>query len=546
MSFSRRPRTIGILLAAMTLAALPGSSAAATGLCTGPPALVSKLHLEPTTENAIVLGSWFASNKQYDCAIETFHNARAADPQSAELHYLEGLAQAGSGHSEAAIQLLQEAIRLQPDALEPHLELADLYDQAGRTAETDEQWKAALAIDPKSDVALDGYSRSLLRRKDFLTVIGLLQHAPRTETLAIRLAQAYGLLNYLDDANLVLNEALKLAPESVALASAESVVLIKQKKYDEALKVLAYAHENNPDSRDADLEYLRILVLTEHRDIARPLGLKLLADTPHDPEVLYLNGVLDHAMGDDSTAKAHLEEAVGQVPDFLYSRYHLGVVLVSLHEWKEAKTNLEKAIALGDTDPKVHYELAKALHALGESEGAAHEFRQYQEQRKIQDDDVEAATHTAQADLELAAGNLQGAIAQYRQACDLAPDSAVNRFKLSAALHKAGDVEGERAQLEQAVKLDPKLAGAQQQLGLLLARMGDAPGAVEHFQMAVYAAPGWVDAWITLAAELAVEAHFTDAREAVAMALRLDPANAKAQKLSDQLARDPAAQQAPR
>jgi hypothetical protein len=55
-----------------------------------------------------------------------------------------------------------------------------------------------------------------------------------------------------------------------------------------------------------------------------------------------------------------------------------------------------------------------------------------------------------------------------------------------------------------------------------------------------------VDAWITLAAELAVEAHFTDAREAVAMALRLDPANAKAQKLSDQLARDPAAQQAPR
>ena len=146
----------------------------------------------------------------------------------------------------------------------------------------------------------------------------------------------------------------------------------------------------------------------------------------------------------------------------------------------------------------------------------------------------------------MAAGKLQEAIAKYRQACDLAPGSAIDKFKYSAALHKVGDVEGERTQLEQAVKLDPKLAGAQQQLGFLLARMGDAPGAVEHFQKAVYAAPGWVEAWIDLASELAVEAHYSDAREAAAMALRLDPGDSRAQKLSAQLARDPATQQSQR
>jgi tetratricopeptide (TPR) repeat protein len=504
--------------------------------------MVAKLKTEPTTENAIVLGSWFAANKQYECAVDTFRDAEKTDPQSAELHYLEGLALVGAGQPAAAIPPLQDAIRLKPDAIDPHLLLADLYDKSGQKAETDEQWKAALAIDPTSETAFDGFSRSLASRKDFLSVIGLLQHAPRTETLAIRLAQAYGQLNYLDDASRVLNEALKLAPESVDLASAESVVLIKQHNYDEALKLLAYADEHNPDNREADLAYLRILVLTEHRDRARPLGLKLLAQTPHDPEILYLNGVLDHQVGDDSTAKTHLEEAVAQVPDFFYSRYHLGVVLVSLHEWKQARENLEKAIALGDTDAKVHYELGKALHALGENDRAAQEFQLYQQQRKIDYDKEEAASHAALADEALAAGKLQEAIAEYRQACDLAPGSAVNKFKLSAALRKAGDVEGERTQLEQAVKLDPKLAGAQQQLGLLLARMGDSPGAVEHFQMAVYAAPGWVEAWIDLAAELAVEAHFSDAREAASMALRLDPANAKARKLSDQLARDPAAE----
>ena len=537
MSFARSPGTTAILLAAFI-----GSSGTALAACIGPPEMMAKLQEEPTTESAILLGSWFAANKQFECAIQTFRGAENADPQSAELHYLEGMALVGAGQSAAAIPPLQDAIRLKPDAIDPHLLLADLYDQSGLRAETDEQWKAALAIDPASETALDGYSRSLTVRKDYISVIGLLQHAPRTETLTIRLAQAYGLLNYLDDASRVLREALKLAPDSVALANAESVVLIKQGKDDEALAVLQYADEHNPDNRDADLEYLRILVRTEHRDRARPLGLKLLAQTPHDPEVLYLNGVLDHQVGDDSTAKAHLEEAVALVPDFSYSRYHLGVVLVSLHEWKEAKANLEKAIALGAADPKVHYELGKTLHALGENDRASREFEQYQDQRKIEEDRVAAVTHAAGGDKALEAGDLQVAIAEYRKACDLAPGSAVDKFKLATALHKAADVEGERTQLEQAVKLDPKLAGAQQQLGLILARKGDAAGAVEHFQMAVYAAPGWVEAWIDLSAELAVEAHFPDAREAAAMALRLDPANAKARKLSDQLARDPAAE----
>jgi predicted TPR repeat methyltransferase len=94
------------------------------------------------------------------------------------------------------------------------------------------------------------------------------------------------------------------------------------------------------------------------------------------------------------------------------------------------------------------------------------------------------------------------------------------------------------------VKLDPKLAGAQRQLGYLLARSGDAAASIEHFQMAVQDAPGWVDAWINLSGELAEAGQFAEARHAVEMALRLDPANAQAQKLSDQLARDPSAQQA--
>jgi tetratricopeptide (TPR) repeat protein len=549
VSFTHVPGTTVILLAAIL-----GSAAVASGTCTGPPAMVERLRSQPTAENAASLGSWYAANKQFECALEVFRGALVAHPQSAHLHYLEGLALAGSGQPAAAIPPFQEAIRLQPKAIEPHLALAEIYDQsgqstgqaAGQTAEADEQWKAALAIDPQSESALEGYSGSLLARKDYLSVVSLLHSAPRTEPLALHLAESYTALNYLDDAIGVLNEAMKLSPDSVPLTNAESVVLIKQRKFDEALKVVANADEHHPGDRLADLSYLRVLVETRHHDLARPLGLKLLAETPHDPEVLYLDGVEDHEVGDDAAAKKHLEEAVAQVPDFFHSRYHLGVVLGALHEWKEAKENLEKAITLGDPLTKVHYELAMALHALGEEDRATQELEIYKDKRKAENDNLEAVRLAALADQKLSEGNVQEAIALYRQSCDLVPENARFKMKLSVALHKTGDLEGERVQLEQAVKIDPQLAAAQKELGYLFARSGDAAGAVEHYRMAVRAAPVWVEAWINLAAELAVETHYSEAREAAATALRLDPANAQAQELSKQLDRDLAAQQAPK
>lgn len=540
MSFMRDPGTNSLLLAAMICGA-----GTADASCTGPQAMVATLRAEPTTENAIALGGWFASNKQFGCAIETFRAAQKNDPQSAQLHFLEGLALAGSGQLSSAVPPLQEAIRLQPEVISPHLLLASLYEQSDMHEQAIEQWKQALAIDPQSEPALEAFSSALLSHKDYIDVAGLLHHAPRTETLTLRLAAALEGLNYLDRANDVLLEGMNLAPDSLPLANAEAAILIRKRSYLEAVKLLGYMTIRHPDDRGAELQFLRILVLTQHNDLARPIGLKLLAQTPHDPEVLYLNGVLDYAVGNYADAKAHLEEAVSQVPDFFHSRYYLGVVLVHFREWKEAREHLEKAIALGDTDAQVHYELGVALHGLGENDKANDEIKQYQDLRQADEDGLEADAKAWQGDKDLAEGKIQEAIGDYREACNKLPGNAGLKYKLAMALKESGDTEGERKLLEEAVKIDPQMARAQKRLGHLLAKSGDATGAVEHFQMAVRAAPGWTEAWINLAAALAVEAHFAEAREAVAMALRLEPENAQAQKLSDRLDRDPAARQAP-
>ena len=80
------------------------------------------------------------------------------------------------------------------------------------------------------------------------------------------------------------------------------------------------------------------------------------------------------------------------------------------------------------------------------------------------------------------------------------------------------------------------MAIAQNQLGYLDSREGDPAAAEEHFRQAVRAAPTFTDAWINLAATLGMESKFSEAEAAVANALKLEPENAQALQLKEELA----------
>ena len=538
MGFMRGLGAKSILLAACVAFATPSFAA-----CTGAHDLVEKLRAQPTSENAVVLGSWYASHKQFSCAIETFRVALKRDPNSAQLEYLEGLALVGADRATEAVPAIEESVRLDPAVIKPHMMLAFLYDQTGHHDKAEDQWKKALEIDPHSTDALEGLSEELAEQEAWTDEIMLLRSAPHTEKLAIRLAQALGNLNYLDDAFKVLDDAIRQAPKSLDLVKAMAVVLVKQHRYNDAIDLWQKTADNNPGNAEAELQLFRILVLSNHITAARPMAAKVLALHPHDPDVLYLNGVVARGTGNFPQSKIYLEEAVQLKPDFYYSQFNLGMVLVILREWQEAKEHLEKAIAMDSSQAEVHFELAKALRGLGENEGAQQEMKQYQ---KINSDDetaLEAASASAQGDKSIDEGKFDEALQHYREAVQDQPQNALYKYKVSIALHKSGKIDEEKTQLEEVVKLDPALAGAQKQLGYLLARSGDAAGAVEHFRMAVKAAPAWSEAWVNLAAELAVEGNFAEARPAAATALRLNPASDAARALNEELAHDPAAQQ---
>lgn len=528
--------------AAGVLAGFLALGSPAYAACNAPAALTANLKAHATTNNAVVLGGWYASHNQFECAADTFRAALKTDPKSAQLHYLDGLALLALRHTEQAQSEVEESARIEPGVIKPHLLLASIYQDQGKMQSAEAQWHLALHIDPTSEPALEGLSAALLARQDYPQTIMILRDAPRTEPLAINLSRAFGQLGYLNDAERVLKEGLALHPDSIDLTKAMTVVLVRMHRNADAIKLVTNTASAHPNNIDEQIELFRVLVLLSQYEKARPMTARLLAARPHDSEVLYLSGIIETEDGNPEEARTHLEEAVKLDPENNNAHYHLGVVEVQLHQWKEAVENLQRAIDLKIPLPEAHFELAKALRGLGQADRAALEMKTYQELKKAHDESLAAEAAIALADKDMESGKTDEAIAKYREALQTQPNDALDHYKLSVALRKANDSDGERAELETAIKLDPKLAAAHNELGFLLARAGDADGAVSHFRLAVESAPAWTDAWVNLAAELAVLSRFSEARDAVTRALTLDPDNADARALSDQLSRDPAAQ----
>jgi Flp pilus assembly protein TadD len=503
----------------------------ALATCDSPKALQARVLAHPDASVYRDLGEWFAIRHQYNCAAEAFQSGLKFSPKSASLSYLLGLSLYSSGSIADAVEPLERSTALDEKALKPRLILAAALTQLNRLEDAEVQWRAAVGLDPKSTIALNGLSNILINKGDFASAISLLSKVPLDETLALDLALALGKSGRLDEAANTLTRALQTHPQSLALTTGLVTVLVNQARYQDAELLAKKIMVMRPNDIAAQRLYLRVAVLNSDAASARPLGQKLLASAPHDFELLYLNGILERKAGEYEAARRHLEEAVGLQNDHGGAHYELGVTLVQLRDERGAQEQLERSIQLGFAEPEARFELAKVLRSLGESEAAQHQLDLYQQASQARSKATLAATKAAQGNAEFDSGNAQKAVALYREALEDNPEDAVIAYKLGLALDKTGDTDAERVSLEQAVRIDPNLALAQNQLGYLASRNGDNASAEEHFRLALRAAPDYTQAWVSLAATLGMESRFKEALEAVSTALRLDPHNAEALQL---------------
>jgi Flp pilus assembly protein TadD len=480
---------------------------------------------------------WYGDHGKYACAVGAYQAALKRQPKSSQLLYLLGLNLLRKGDFSDAVKPLQQSIEIKPEVLKPHLLLATAFEELHRGAEARAEWMTALKVDPHSDLALDGVSKNLLATHDFGAVITLLGPQPKGENLVLDLAAAYQIARAPDQEVEVLKKGLEANPSSSALVRALITVLVLQARYQEAEKLGEKLVQQYPRDLGAQTLYLHVLVLNDNEDLARPLAKKLLAAAPHDFTVLYMNGVLENRAGNYAGGRNFLEQAVALNPNHYNCRYNLGIALENLNDALGSREQFEKALALGATEPGVRFEYAKVLRTLGQTELAAQQLKLYQQEQRAQADRTLAASKMAQADQELAHGDPKKAVVLYRDAVAVLPTSALLSYKLSVALDRIGDTAAERAALEKAVQIDPDMAIAHRQLGYLAFSAGDFTTAEAQFRDAVRAAPGYADAWVSLAATLGTESRYPEAQQAVEHALEVDPKNASAIDLQKELAK---------
>jgi Flp pilus assembly protein TadD len=531
MSTHRGLARIGFIVAACLIVC-----AGARAACMSPASLQARIQSLPDANSYAALGAWFDQNHQAECAIAAYRSALKLAPDSAQLDYLLGRSLYAAGRLQEAIVPLQQAVRLDPEQLQTHLLLGAALAQLGRNPEALLEWQAALKIDPDSKTALDGQARSLIAAGDYETVIRSLRTAACDESMTLDLALAYRKTGMLDQAAQTLNEGLQTDAGSDALTAAMVSLLVDESHYEAATTLAEKIARTKPGDLEAQRIYFRTLVVTGDNDRAAALGSKLLAQAPHDADLLNLNGLLEKRAGDYQAARKHLEEAVKLNPNDFNQRVNLGVVLMAVNDPAGARIQLEKALALGTDEPQVHFELAKVLRTLGEAAEAQQQLALYQQKLKQESDRSFAVSKAAEAAQAAKAGDNQKAADLYRQACAAQPNDAGMAYQLALVLDNLGDSVGERAVLEQAIHANPHFVLAQYQLGYLDYHAGDNAGAERQFRLTIEEVPDNAQAWISLAAALGAESRIDEAQDAVRHALKLDPNNAAALNLSRNLA----------
>jgi Flp pilus assembly protein TadD len=136
-------------------------------------------------------------------------------------------------------------------------------------------------------------------------------------------------------------------------------------------------------------------------------------------------------------------------------------VLKQMNKLPEAAEELRQAIRLQPDFAGAHTTLAGILRQLGDSAGAAAEAKAGAEISK-EKTNLQAATFATNSGRRLLnAGDIEGAISQFRSAISASPGYAPAHYQLAIALTQKGQKEEASKEFQKAAELDHRLVPPQ-------------------------------------------------------------------------------------
>ncbi len=243
------------------------------------------------------------------------------------------------------------------------------------------------------------------------------QSKPRPDPAdATTLAVAHRRAGRLPKAEVVCREALKTAPENPDLLNLLGLVLLDQRRPDEAAASFERAVAAKPDHVEAHYYLGNALLGLGRLDAAADSYRRAIAANPTLAEAHNNLGSVCERLGRVDAAAECYRRAAALKPDYAPAHYNLGNVLQNLRQFEAAADSYRRAITISPNVAELHNNLGTALAWLGRHEAAIDSLERA---LALRPDYAPAHYNMGNALRDL--GRLEATIACYQRAFDLDP-----------------------------------------------------------------------------------------------------------------------------
>jgi tetratricopeptide (TPR) repeat protein len=349
----------------------------------------------------------------------------AQDPSRAKHAYARALDLEREGNHPAALALLWEAAGLAPTDAEVQNRLGEALDRIGAL-----------------DGAIDAFRRALIARPAFrkasnnliLTLVKAGRGPEAVERARVLVAAAPGD----PDAYFTLGLAQSEQDVTEAIAAFRRVLAI--------------------DPRHVLARYNLALVLKRIDRASEAIDeLTRAIQVDARPEAHYTLGVIHWQQGEIDQAERALRAALAAQPGHADAHYTLGAVLGARRDVKGAVASLRRAIELRPDLWSARYTLARILRESGDEAAARAHLAEAERLRRRAQLEREASVATSVGTAKLEAGDLTGALDQFRRAAAIDDGYAPAHYQMGRTLQRLGQHEASRAAFARAQRLNPSL-----------------------------------------------------------------------------------------
>jgi tetratricopeptide (TPR) repeat protein len=411
-------------------------------------------------------------DKKYDEALSLLENVFSRDPEYIDGRRLESDVLLAKGDTKKAIEVLERLDQAYPDAPLIKYQLASAYLRNNSPNQAKVALDQAISINPNYDDAILRLAEINLRSGHGETVIepitNLLRKRPDLRSAAFLLAAAYGSLDRFDDAEAVIRDQVRLAPQDPQPHTALGLIFRQGKRNDEARQAFEKAAELAPDNLWLVDQLVEIDVLDKHFDSARQRIHRQFQKTPDLPAAHCLEGKILIAEGKWDLAATELKKTLQLDPNFSTAYDLLVQTYIATNKLSEAASQLQAETSKDPNNASVLLTLALVYERM---ENFPQARNAYEKVLSINPNFVPALNNLAYLDAERL-NDLDKAYELARRARDLQGDNPAIADTLGWVLSKRGDYQQALTILQDSAEKLPDNPEIQFHLGITAYAMG--------------------------------------------------------------------------